>query len=159
MMQHPIMNLKLIPAAPDLVHAALADMQTVAVHASSLWDGFVYRHSVEDLYRYWGAGGIELHHRMAELAVIDAQLCEALYQASETGFPGVYTYEVTESLGDAIAQHLTSTGEFPTDAEWQCALGELVMEYFSSRDPHAQESIRSILPQFLPCWIPPSSQH
>lgn len=147
------------PMAPTPMHAESADVQAIAVHASSLWDGFVYRHNVEDLYRYWGAGGIELHHRMAELAVMDAQLCDALYQANETGFPGVYTYEVTESLGEAIAQHLTSTGEFPTDTEWQCALGELALEFFCNRDALAEANIRPIIAQFLPGWIGTSQQY
>lgn len=158
-MMHLNTEMKRTLTARIPVRAEPADAQAIAVHASSLWDGFVYRHSVEDLYRYWGAGGIELHHRMAEVAVIDAQLCEALYQASKANFPGVYTYEITESLGEAIAQHLTSTSEFPTDIEWQCALGELAMEFFCRRDTQVVESIRPVIAQFLPGWIGTTPQH
>lgn len=127
-------------------------LQQVAMHASALWDGFTHGRNSDALFQVWGAGGIELHDRMAELAVIDAQLCEALYQACDTGFPGVYTYEVTEALGDAIALHLLSTGQFPTDAEWQCALGELALSFFKQGKPEALPAIQTVLCRFLPEW-------
>ena len=127
-------------------------LQQAAIHASSLWEGFIFRRDSDDLFRCWGAGGIELHDRMAELAVLDMQLCEALYQASAGGFPGVYTYEVTEALGNAIAMHLLSTGQFPTEAEWQCALGELALAFFKRADPEGLPEIHVVLRRFLPDW-------
>ncbi|SFN45376.1 hypothetical protein SAMN05660284_01531 [Formivibrio citricus] len=127
-------------------------LQQAAIHASSLWDGFTHRRNSDDLFHCWGMGGIELHDRMAELAVLDMQLCEALYQVCACGFPGVYTYEVTEALGDAIALHLLSTGQFPTDTEWQCALGELALEFFQRGDPEDLPEIRAVLRRFLPDW-------
>lgn len=140
------------PTAQAVVPASGYLLQQTAIHASSLWDGFVFRRNSDELFQIWGAGGIELHDRMAELAVIDAQLCEALYQACDSGFPGVYTYEVTEALGNAIALHLLSTAQFPTTTEWQCALGELALSFFKQGEPNSSPAIQAVLGQFLPEW-------
>ena len=43
----------------------LTDLREVAIHASSLWDGFVFRRDSNDLFQLWGMGGIELHTQMA----------------------------------------------------------------------------------------------
>lgn len=147
-----LIPMTLAPTPQAVVPASSYLLQQTAIHASSLWDGFVFRRNSDELFQIWGAGGIELHDRMAELAVLDMRLCEALYQACDTGFPGVYTYEVTEALGDAIALHLLSTGQFPTDAEWQCALGELALAFFKHGEPDTLPAIQTVLGQFLPEW-------
>lgn len=130
----------------------LTDLRDVAIHASSLWDGFVFRRDSDDLFHIWGMGGIELHTQMAELAMLDAQLCNALYTAAESGFPGVYTYEVTEELGNAVALHLISTGSFPTDSEWQHTLGELAYEFFARGAVEDLPAVGAVLHQYLPGW-------
>lgn len=133
----------------------------VAVHASSLWDGLIFQRDSDEIFRIWDQGGIELHFRMADIAMTDAQLCEALYEASDSNFPGVYTYEVTEALGQMIAAHLVSTGEFPTEAEWQTALGELALTFFEQGNFSSPEmdNLRQVVAQVLPRWsaIPPGS--
>jgi len=129
-----------------------ADLRDAAIHASSLWDGFVFRRDSDDLFHLWGAGGIELHTQMAELAMLDAQLCDALYALTESGFPGVYTYEVTEELGNAVALHLISTGNFPTDPEWQHTLGELAYAFFAQGAVEDLPAVSAVLHQYLPCW-------
>ena len=128
------------------------DLRDVAIHASSLWEGFVFRRDSDDLFHIWGAGGIELHAHMAELAMLDAQLCNALYATTESGFPGVYAYEVTEALGNAVALHLISTGQFPTDSEWQYTLGELAYGFFSQGAVEDLLAVGAVLHLYLPGW-------
>lgn len=130
----------------------LTDLRDVAIHASSLWDGFVSRRDSDDLFHIWGMGGIELHTQMAELAMLDAQLCNALYAMTESGFPSVYTYEVTEELGNAVALHLISTGNFPTDPEWQHTLGELAYDFFAQGAVEDLPAVSAVLHQSLPGW-------
>lgn len=133
----------------------------VAVHASSLWDGLVFQRDSDALFRIWDRGGIELHDQMAELAMTDARLCEALYQATDSRFPGVYNDEVTEALGQMVAGHLVSTGEFPTEAEWQTTLGELALSFFAQGTfrPEEMEALREVVARLLPHWQagPPES--
>lgn len=131
-----------------------AQVQEVAVHASSLWDGFVFQRDSDELFRIWGQGGIELHCRMAELAMRDVQLGEALFQAVDASFPGVYTYEVTEALGQMVAGHLVSTGNFPTEPEWQTTLGELALEFFEhgSLSQDEMSGLREVVARQLPHW-------
>lgn len=140
---------------PDLSTSA-RQQQTldVAIHASSLWDGFVFRRDSDELFRIWDQGGMELHFKMAELAIADAALCDALFLAADAGFPGVYTYEVTEALGQLIAGHLVSTGVFPSDAQWQNALAELALEFFRQGPftPQEIERLRQVIAQQLPLW-------
>lgn len=140
------------------------DLRDVSIHASSLWDGFVFRRDSDDLFHIWGMGGIELHAQMAELAMLDVQLCDALYVTTESGFPGVYAYEVTEELGNAVALHLISTGSFPTDSEWQHTLGELAYAFFAQGAVEDLPAVCVVLHQYLPGWrveaepsIPPFS--
>lgn len=136
----------------DLNLRALA--QEIAVHASSLWDGFVFQRNPDDLFQIWGQGGIELHFRMADLAMADARLCDALFMASDSSFPGVYSYEVTEALGQMVASHLVSTGDFPTKPEWQTALGELALAFFERGQFSTQEMavLRDVVARQLPHW-------
>ena len=136
------------PASQNLRAFALE----VAVHASSLWDGFVFQRNSDDLFQVWGNGGIELHFRMAELAIADAKLDDALFAASDSSFPGMYTYEVTEALGQMVASHLVSTGGFPTEQEWQTALGELALGFFERGRFSVQEmtALREVVAQQLP---------
>lgn len=133
-----------------------AQVQDVAVHASSLWDGFVFQRDSDELFQIWGQGGIELHFKMAELAMEDAQLCEALFQAADASFPGVYTYEVTEALGQMVAGHLVSTGDFPTELEWQTTLGDLALEFFEhgSFSHEQMNELRAVVARQLPHWQP-----
>jgi hypothetical protein len=147
----------------------------VAVHASSLWDGFVFQRDSDALFRIWDQGGIELHFKMAELAIVDAALCAALFLAADSSFPGVYNYEVTEALGQMVAGHLVSTGAFPTEAEWQNTLAELALSFFEQGNFSSQEvdRLRQVVIQWLPLWqgkppdspdppnslVPPGSQH
>jgi len=128
--------------------------QEVAVHVSSLWDGFVLGRESDELFRIWGRGGIELHFEMASLAIADVRLCDALFTASDASFPGVYTYEVTEALGQMIAAHLVSTGDFPTEAEWQTALGELALSFFERGHFSDDEMavLREVVARQLPHW-------
>lgn len=151
-MRHAITTQSRGQSAMTVIPAADYLLQQVAMHASSLWEGFVHGRDSDDLFHAWGAGGVELHDRMADLAILDAQLCNALYHVCEAGFPGVYLYEVTEELGEAIALHLLSTGQFPTDAEWQCALGELALAFFRQGDPQTLPVLGEVLKQYLPDW-------
>lgn len=126
----------------------------VAVHASSLWDGFIFQRDSDELFRIWDQGGIELHFKMAELAIVDAALCDALFLAADSSFPGVYNYEVTEALGQMVAAHLVSTGSFPTEAEWQNTLAELALTFFEQGDfsPQDMARLRQVVAQWLPLW-------
>lgn len=126
----------------------------VAVHASSLWDGFVFQRESDALFRIWDRGGIELHFKMAELAIVDAALCDALYQAVDSSFPGVYNYKVTEALGQMVAGHLVSTGNFPTEAEWQHTLAELALAFFEQGNFNPQDMVilHQVIVQWLPLW-------
>jgi len=143
--------------------------QGLAVHASALWDGFVFGRESDDLFRIWGQGGIELHFQMAELAITDVRLCDALFTASDSSFPGVYIYEVTEALGQIVAAHLVSTGDFPTEQEWQTALGELALSFFERGHFSDDEvaTLRKVVARQLAYWqaasnenpSPPSTVH
>jgi len=129
-------------------------VQEVAIHASSLWEGFVFQRNSEELFHIWGQGWIELYFQMADLAMADVRLCDALFTASDASFPGVYTYEVTEALGQMIAAHLVSTGDFPTEAEWQTALGELALTFFERGHFSDDEMavLRAVVARQLPHW-------
>lgn len=151
----------------DIWASVAADMklrsliQGVAVHASSLWDGFVLGREPDELFRIWGQGGLELHFQMADLAMTDARLCDALFTASDASFPGVYIYEVTEALGQMIAAHLVSTGDFPTEQEWQTALGELALTFFERGHFSDEEMavLREVVARQLPHWQAASDEN
>lgn len=135
--------------------------QGLAVHASALWDGFVFGRESDDLFRIWGQGGVELHFQMAELAIADVRLCDALFTASDSSFPGVYVYEVTEALGQMVAAHLVSTGDFPTEAEWQTALGELALSFFERGHFSDDEvaTLRKVVTRQLAYWQSASDEN
>ena len=48
--------------------------QGLAVHASALWDGFVFGRESDDLFRIWGQGGVELHFDVEKGAISRARL-------------------------------------------------------------------------------------
>lgn len=88
-------------------------MQEVAVHASSIWDGLVA--VIRTIYlQYGGKVASSCISKCLNLPLwmpgFAMRFSRHLIQLSQ-----VYSYEVTEALGQMVAGHLVSTGDFPTE--------------------------------------------
>ena len=76
-----------------------------------------------ELLDKWGMGCVELYHAISEWADIVTQEEDCLSKVlaeEETGWPGVFAYEVTESVGADIRRSI-EVGTVPTDEcvrEW-----------------------------------------
>ena len=122
------------------------DAKEIALHAMSLWDGVVTPKG--DVIGAWGNGIVELRAQLAPIAELDALLCDALFNTLGKEFPGVYVYDVTESLGGGIGNYiLTNNGDYPNEDWIHTALANLVLTFM----PNGQrEDAVAILKKYLP---------
>lgn len=117
----------------------------IAVHASSLWDGMVYGRNFDDILKKWDQGCYELHCALGEIAIKDAELCDALYEACGKDFPGMYTYEVTEELGSVIGSHILQGGYIPSTTNLEHVLRNLVESFYSESGEKLPDAILDTL--------------
>lgn len=75
----------------------------LAAHASSVWSGMTYGNQEERAINAWDQGCYELHFYCAEVAEHLQRIENLLYKAlGDDGFPGMFTYEVSETLGGEL---------------------------------------------------------
>ena len=117
----------------------------IAIHASSLWDGMVYGRNFDDILKKWDQGCYELHCALVEIAIKDAELCDALYEACGKDFPGMYTYVVTEELGSVIGDSLLDSGEVPCAKVIERHLRSLVESFYSESGEKLSDAILDTL--------------
>lgn len=82
--------------------------------------GLPYDHPGEgpNLLACWGQGCLELHAEVTQYAPLVAQLADDLFALAGQDFPGVWDYEVTESLGCAIAAWIVAHPQQTPAPDW-----------------------------------------
>lgn len=107
------------------------DLSDIASHAMALFEG-VASYNVSRVVECLQVGGVELHAMLAPIAERAAWIEHVLYCVCPEGFTDVFQYQVTEALGQRIAQYVLheNEGVFPQDEWIQVTLAELATTFF-----------------------------
>lgn len=98
------------------------------------------------LLSVWGRGDWELQAELAQYAPQVVQLETELWALLDSGFPGVWHYEVVEALGWAIADWIVChDGEAPSRAWVVTTLVQLAGQFFSRAPPADWPALRAVL--------------
>lgn len=103
-----------------------------AVTTAFIYGGMHYAHNMEDLLASWGQGNYELVCELATIAETVNAVADQFYAvaAAHGGMPGVFDYEVSESLGHLIGDLIVDdevTEQLPQRA--QPLIARLVIEF------------------------------
>lgn len=106
--------------------------QCARTTAMFMWAGMMeakYRDggTFHDVLQAWDRGCIELAIELSEWGPISERLVVALQPKD---FPGVYDYEVSESFGQWVGQHLLDTRSFPERKVAMAELRRLAVAFF-----------------------------
>jgi hypothetical protein len=98
------------------------------------------------LLAIWGQGCFELHAEITQYAPLVAQLCDELYVQLSDSFPGMWDYEVTETLGSRIAAWIVEhDGQRPYPDWVRSQLTLLAVEFLSRADASDWPALRRSL--------------
>lgn len=117
--------------------------QQVARHSSFITLGFVWKKEESEkagranVYDVYGMGALELHDELATYAVFSAQVYEYVCDKADLEWPGVYEYDIDESFGMWICEHILNNayGNPPDELTWKRKYLNFVASFFEgSRD-------------------------
>lgn len=98
-----------------------------------------------------GAGARERYAELAQYAPLVVQLEAELWAVQSEGFPGVWHYEVVESLGWAITNWIVTHDGMPPDREWVTATLVQQAGLFFLRAPQPTwPALRALLLRYSP---------
>lgn len=126
-----------------------------SAHACAVYAGICYPDREEDALEYWGQGCYELRYWVGEVAYAIFTLEEILWKRTED-FPGVFTYEVAEPVGQYIFACLkhqyTTLGEdwhLRDFGNWPNETARLVREFFEQGPVANMPVVEEVLTSWL----------
>ncbi|MEX3984003.1 hypothetical protein AB4Y45_34000 [Paraburkholderia sp. EG287A] len=149
----------LITDALNRAESAANREKWISVNAMSLMFGLqkaAGAHLVHQMQEASGGGFVDGLTEIAPLAIKAAEVELAVFAACEEGFPGVFQYEVTEILGEALARELVKDTLCLQDVLAQ-RLGDLTYEFMrnSASDPETTAKYAKVIGDVLPEWTAP----
>jgi hypothetical protein len=136
----------------------------IAVNAMSLMFGLqkaAGAQLVHQMQEASGGGFVDALTEIAPLSIKTAEVELAVFAACEDGFPGVFQYEVTELLGEALAHELPKDTQCLQDVLMQ-KLGDLAYEFMlgGTSDPESLAKYAGVIGGVLPDWrVPAEAAH
>lgn len=98
------------------------------------------------LLSLWGRGAWELQAELVQYAPLVLQLEAELWAVLDSGFPGMWHYEVVEALGWAIADWIVQhDGEAPSRAWVVMTLAQLAGQFFMRAPTADWAALRAVL--------------
>lgn len=127
----------------------MLSMQNTAVTASFMTIGMMetgHGRGIDDIYRVWNQGGIELHCQLCQYAELSERIVVVITTYIELDFPGVYDYEVSEPFGTWFAEHIfANKGRAPDSEVAKAKLLADACQFFSqSHSPKAADCLKLI---------------
>lgn len=112
----------------------MISMQNVALAASFMTVGMMetgHGRGIDDIYKAWNKGGLELHVELCQYAEMSEKLVNLINKHYKLDFPGVYDYEVSEPFGKWFGEYIFEHHKAPTLKEATEHLVFTIVSFFS----------------------------
>ena len=121
-----------------------------SAHVCALYAGMCYPGREEDVLEHWQHGCYELRYKVGEVAYAVMDLEETIYKRlGEKSFPGMFTYEVTEVLGDFIYRVIKNSPVRGSFGYWPSEAARLTREFFEQGDAEDLPVVDQIIEGWL----------